>query len=77
MVDYWSCNRLLHHVGDSITNGGQLWHHVKLKLKVWVGIAVEHCLGAQNAESLDALIKTAPITWVLLVLLYVAIVEVN
>lgn len=58
-------------------NGGQLWHHVKLKLKVWVGIAVEHCLGALNAESLDALIKTAPITRVLLVVVNVAIVEVN
>lgn len=77
MVDYWSCNRLLRHVGDSITHGGQLWQHVKLKLKVWVGIAVEHCLGALNAESLDALIKTAPITRVLLAIVNVAIVEVN
>lgn len=58
-------------------NGGRLWQHVKLKLKVWVGIAVEHCLGALNAESLDALIKTAPITRVLLVIVNVAIVEVN
>lgn len=61
-------------------NGGQLWHHVKLEEKLRVEIlcnAVAHWLGAQNAESLDALIKTAPITWVLLVLLYVTIVEVN
>lgn len=65
-----SCRRLNY-------NGGQLWQHVKLKLKVWVGIAVEHCLGALNAESLDALIKTAPITRVLLAIVNAAIVEVN
>ena len=42
-----------------------------------MGLAVEHYLGALNAESLDALIKTAPITRVLLVVVNVAIVEVN
>ena len=47
------------------------------KIKGVGGIAVEHCLGALNAESLDALIKTAPITRVLLAIVNVAIVEVN
>lgn len=40
-------------------------------------VAVDCCIGALNAERLDALIKNAPITRVLLVVVNVAIVEVN
>lgn len=43
-------------------NGGQLWQCVLLKKVEVVPLAVNSCLGAQNAESLDALIKNAPIT---------------